>query len=82
MKNPTSCPTGPNEMAWTLTSWLACVLGFTGIWLVLHHPTGWLINVGSCLAWIVYNTSIHCWAGVTASAIAALISARNWQRSR
>jgi hypothetical protein len=69
-------------MAWTLTSWLACVLGLTGTWLVLRHPNGWLINIASCAAWVVYNSAIHCWAGVTACVIAALISARNWAHTR
>ncbi|HEU0130818.1 MAG TPA: nicotinamide mononucleotide transporter [Mycobacteriales bacterium] len=64
-----------------VTAWAAAALGWTAMWLCgRNQRTGWLLTVLASGLWLAINASLHVWAGVVASAVAAVIAAWNWLR--
>ncbi len=66
-----------------LVAWLAAALGWASMWLCGRRDRhGWMFSVAASVLWLGINARLGLWAGVAASAIAAVIAARNWQTWR
>lgn len=63
-----------------LLGWLAVTIGWTATALIPHTRHAWLIGIAAAAVWLVVDTRLHLWAGVTAAAVAAGLNARCWHR--
>lgn len=65
---------------WVLfaVSWLAVIAGFVGTWLAGRHRSGWLVGLGCCLLWSVYDVAMSIWAGLFAAVVGCVLNVRNY----
>lgn len=63
-----------------LASYIGLMLGWAGGLIVPRTRHGWLLAIGSGLAWSIVDISLGLWAGLAGATISVVLNGRCWRR--